>query len=145
MDALLEASNHAKALVITLCMQNGQIYGPVRRTDVLNALATAWGPRMKVGALMRRFMNPTPAKTVNLGRCVLAQAITASSTTITIGPKSHVPEPPFWAFVENELMQVTASQPDNDPNFRTLFVIAAHKARLRPGARRWTSTTTKSP
>jgi phosphatidylserine/phosphatidylglycerophosphate/cardiolipin synthase-like enzyme len=122
MDALLEASNHAKALVITLCMQNGQIYGPVRRTDVLNALATAWGPRMKVGALMRRFMNPTPAKTVNLGRCVLAQAITASSTTITIGPKSHVPEPPFWAFVENELMQVTASQPDNDPNFRTLFV-----------------------
>src|SRR6516165_7315031 len=67
-------------------------------------------------------MNPTPATTVNLGRCVLAQAITPSSTTISIAPKSHVPEPPFWAFVENELMQVTASQPDNNPDYRTLYV-----------------------
>jgi phosphatidylserine/phosphatidylglycerophosphate/cardiolipin synthase-like enzyme len=85
-------------------------------------LAAVWGQKLKFGALVRRFLNPTPAKTVNLGRCVLGAAITASSPTISIGPKSHVPEPPFWAFVENELLQVTASQADNDPSNRTLFV-----------------------
>jgi len=121
-DALCAAADRAQALVITLCMQNGQTFGPIRRTDVLTKLAAVWGQKLKVGALVRRFLNPTPAKTVNLGRCVLAADIDANSPTISIGPKSHVPEPPFWVFVENELMQVTASQADNDPSNRTLFV-----------------------
>jgi phosphatidylserine/phosphatidylglycerophosphate/cardiolipin synthase-like enzyme len=121
--ALIEAAGHARALIITLCMQNGQAFGPIRRTDVLAALKAAWGTRVKVGALVRRFLNPTPAKTVNLGRCVLASDITASSPTITIGPKSHVPDAPFWAFVENELLQVMAPQGPPDANGNQAFYV----------------------
>lgn len=110
-DALVSAASHAKALIITVCMENGQAFGYIRRNDVLNKLRGAWGTKMKVGAPLRRFLNPTPEKTVNLGRCVLMAKITANDTSITIGPASHVPPAPFWAFVENELLQVTAVQP----------------------------------
>jgi phosphatidylserine/phosphatidylglycerophosphate/cardiolipin synthase-like enzyme len=120
--ALMDAAGKAEWLIITVCMQNGQTFGPIRRTDVLAQLATAWGTRMRVGAPIRRFLNPTPAKTVNLGRCVLQEAITGSSPTITVGPTAHIPDPPFWAFVDNELMQVTASQPATDPGHLVLYV-----------------------
>jgi phosphatidylserine/phosphatidylglycerophosphate/cardiolipin synthase-like enzyme len=120
--ALLAAADHAQALIITVCMQNGQIYGPIRRAQVLDKLKIKWGDRMKYGALVRRYLSPTPATKVNLGRCVLISDIHASDRTITIGPRAHVPDPPFWVFVANELMQVVSAQADTDPKQITLNV-----------------------
>ena len=122
LDRLVAAADHAKALIITCCMQNGQIYGPSRRTDVINKLSNAWGTRVKVGALVRRHLNPTPATTVNLGRCVLMEDIGKNDLIITIGPRAHVPNPPFWIFVGGELMQVLSPGPDTGPEQISLNV-----------------------
>jgi phosphatidylserine/phosphatidylglycerophosphate/cardiolipin synthase-like enzyme len=122
LDALCEAANHARALIITLCMQNGQVYGPIRRTQAIDKLQNAWGVRVKVGALVRRHLNPTPANFVNLGRCVLAEDIDANALSILVSPTSHVPDPPFWVFVGGELMQATAKTATGDPNQVTLAV-----------------------
>jgi phosphatidylserine/phosphatidylglycerophosphate/cardiolipin synthase-like enzyme len=120
--ALVGAAATAKALIITVCMQNGQLYGPIRRTDVLAQLAAAWGTRMKVGAPIRRFLNPTPAVTVNLGRSVLMADLQPTDLVMSVGPKEHVPDPPFWAFVGNELVQVVGTQADTDLNQITLQI-----------------------
>jgi phosphatidylserine/phosphatidylglycerophosphate/cardiolipin synthase-like enzyme len=123
LDALVAAAGTAQALVITCCMQNGQIFGPIRRTQVFQTLRNAWGPdRIKIGALIRRHLNPTPATVVNLGRCVLINDIGSGDLTITVGPRAHVPNPPFWMFVQNELMQVLSAGPDTGPDTITLNV-----------------------
>ena len=109
LDALCDAAAHTQALILTVCMQNGQVYGPIRRTDAIAKLQTAWQDRIfKVGALVRRHLNPTPAKFVNLGRGTLAEDIDANASTILVTPASHVPDAPFWVFVGGELMQATA-------------------------------------
>jgi phosphatidylserine/phosphatidylglycerophosphate/cardiolipin synthase-like enzyme len=123
LDALVAAASHTKALIITCCMQNGQIFGPIRRTQVFETLRNAWQDRIiKIGALIRRHLNPTPATVVNLGRCVLIDDIGPSELTITVGPRAHVPNPPFWVFVQNELMQVLSAGPDTGPESITLNV-----------------------
>jgi phosphatidylserine/phosphatidylglycerophosphate/cardiolipin synthase-like enzyme len=106
---LVDAADHTEALIITCCMQNGQIYGPQRRTDVFAKLIARWGTRVKIGALVRRFLNPTPATVGDLGRAVLKEDIGTGSdlSTVVVGPVARIPTPPFWMFVANELMQVT--------------------------------------
>jgi phosphatidylserine/phosphatidylglycerophosphate/cardiolipin synthase-like enzyme len=117
LDALCDAAGHAQALIITLCMQNGQVYGPIRRTQAISKLANVWGPgRLRVGALIRRHLNPTPATNVNLGRLVLQEDLPGGQSVMQVGPTSHVPEPPFWAFVGGELMQVESKGANVDPN-----------------------------
>jgi phosphatidylserine/phosphatidylglycerophosphate/cardiolipin synthase-like enzyme len=122
LGALCDAAAHAEALIITLCMQNGQIYGPIRRTQALKKLANAWKTRLKVGAPIRRHLNPTPATNVNLGRLVLLEDLSGSQNVMQVGPTSHVPEPPFWAFVGGELMQVAAKGANVDPTKISLTV-----------------------
>lgn len=122
LNALCDAASHAQALVITLCMQNGQVYGPIRRTQALQKLANAWGTRLRVGGLIRRHMNPTPVTGVNLGRLVLMDDLPASQASLSVGPTSHVPDPPFWAFVGGELMQVESKGANVDPKKITLNV-----------------------
>ena len=120
---LLDAADHTKALIITCCMQNGQIYGPQRRTDVFAKLTAKWGTRIKIGALVRRFLNPTPATVGDLGRAVLKEDVGASDLSIKVGPVARIPNPPFWVFVANELMQVTdAGAPDTQADQVTLNV-----------------------
>jgi phosphatidylserine/phosphatidylglycerophosphate/cardiolipin synthase-like enzyme len=101
------ASQGVQALLITLPYQTDQVYGGIRRADVLNALATAWKTRLYVGSPFRRFLHPTPALTTNLGRMRLVLTMNNSSTTATVAPAAHLPQTPFWCFVGNELMLAT--------------------------------------
>ncbi len=103
------ASSTAKALMITVPYQTDQPYGGRRRADVLNALQTAWGGRFYAGTPLRRFLHEVPGLTTNLGRMRLANALTAGASQCDLTPLSHIPPPPFWAFVGNELLLVHAT------------------------------------
>ena len=110
-QALLDAAAPArgvKALVLTCPYQTDQPYGGVRRADVLNALSAQWGTRLSVGAPFRRYLHPTPGLHTNLGRLRLSADLTAGAVQATLGPDAHLPEPPFWAFIGNELVMVYA-------------------------------------
>jgi phosphatidylserine/phosphatidylglycerophosphate/cardiolipin synthase-like enzyme len=130
LDALIAAADQGvKALVLVLSLGTDQIFGDIRRADALAALQAAWGTRLQYGSPIRRWLNPTPAANVNLGRCLLRTGITPGGGTaqnrITIGPISRIPpKPPFWVFIENELMLCTEQSGADDPSTdsRTLYV-----------------------
>lgn len=109
-NALIAAAgNGVRALILTVPFQTDQPYGGVRRADVLAALTTAWGSRFHVGTPLRRFLHQTPALTTNLGRMRLASALTPGASQCDLSPLSHIPAPPFWAFIGGELVLVHAS------------------------------------
>jgi phosphatidylserine/phosphatidylglycerophosphate/cardiolipin synthase-like enzyme len=105
-----------KALLITVPYQNDQPFGGLRRTSIFDALSKAWKDRLNIGNLFRRFMHRTPALITNLGRMSLTFPLGASDSQMTVSPTVHLPPPPFWCFVENELVLVTntAGAPGGD-------------------------------
>jgi phosphatidylserine/phosphatidylglycerophosphate/cardiolipin synthase-like enzyme len=111
-----DPSRNIRALVLVVGLDNGQIFGDTRLTEVIKALTTSWGSRFRYGTPFRRYLNPTPASNVNLGRCLLRTALTevAGQDRITIGPISRVPKAPFFCFVESELILVTRESPPDD-------------------------------
>jgi phosphatidylserine/phosphatidylglycerophosphate/cardiolipin synthase-like enzyme len=109
-QALVDAAgSSARALMITMPYQADMPYGGRRRADVLNALQTAWGDRFFAGTPLRRFLHETPALTTNLGRMRLANPLTQGAPQCDMSPLAHIPAPPFWAFVGNELVLAHAS------------------------------------
>ena len=86
-----------QALVITLPDQTTQPYGAERRGEILGQLATTWGDRLRVGAPIRRYLNPTPQLFGGLGRMVLRVAMTIDDTEAVFGPAERLPAVPFWA------------------------------------------------
>jgi phosphatidylserine/phosphatidylglycerophosphate/cardiolipin synthase-like enzyme len=110
-QALLDAGDPARnvrALIVTMPYSTDQPYGGIRRADVLAALQARWGARFHTGTPLRRFLHETPALTTNLGRLRLASALSAGSAMAVIAPPVHLPPPPFWAFIGNELVLVHA-------------------------------------
>ena len=114
-DALVDAGTRTnpggapqvQALVITLPDQTTQPYGAERRGEIIAKLATTWGDRLRVGAPIRRYLNPTPQLFGGLGRMVLRAAITTlGNTEVVVGPAERLPAVPFWAFAESELVYV---------------------------------------
>lgn len=104
------ASGPARGLMITMPVSTDQPYGSIRRSDVLNALSTAWGTRFNTGMPLRRYLHEVPGLTTNLGRMSLAADCNAGVTIATLQPIVRLPPPPFWAFIENELVMVYALQ-----------------------------------
>jgi phosphatidylserine/phosphatidylglycerophosphate/cardiolipin synthase-like enzyme len=108
-DALVAAADPARgvrALVVTVPERTDQLFGSLRRGDVIARLAAAWRERFRIGSPMRRYLNPQPGTFGGLGRLVLRQTVTNADSELVIGPASRVPTPPFWAYVESELVLV---------------------------------------
>lgn len=122
---LLDAADRdVRAFVLVVGLDNGQIFGDTRLTEVIAKLTARWGSRFRYGTPFRRYLNPTPASNVNFGRCLLRTAITEAQDRITIGSISRVPKAPFFCFVESELMLATHESPPDDTanDGRTLWV-----------------------
>ena len=102
------ASRPVRGLMITMPVSTDQPYGSIRRSDVLNALSTAWGARFNAGMPVRRYLHEVPGLTTNLGRMSLASDLSEGTTIATLQPLVRLPPPPFWAFIENELVMVYA-------------------------------------
>ena len=108
-DALLAAAdNGVRGLMITMPVSTDQPYGSIRRNDVLNALSTKWGNRFSAGMPVRRYLHEVPGLVTNLGRMSLAADLPAAASTAVLQPMAHLPAPPFWAFIGNELVLVYA-------------------------------------
>lgn len=132
-DALVHAADSgARALMITMPYQADMIYGGTRRADVLAALQAAWGDRFYAGTPLRRFLHETPALTTNLGRMRLANVLTDGQAQCDLSPLAHIPPPPFWAFIGNEL--ALAHAPLGGPSgtgssaFQTVEIVRAAPA-----------------
>ena len=111
LQALIDAaSRDVRALMITMPVSTDQPYGSIRRADVLNALSTAWGSRLNTGMPVRRYLHEVPGLTTNLGRMSLGKDLGAGINVATLQPVVRLPSPPFWAFIENELVMVYALQ-----------------------------------
>ncbi len=118
LDALLEAADHCKRLVVITpgIMTLADIpFGHERRADVTSRLLTRWGRRALIGAPMRRPILPSPGGVTHEGRCILYEAITGLSADIKIGPKARLPKSlPFWIWINGELMLATALINENE-------------------------------
>lgn len=114
LDALLEAGQTAPdlQLIVTLVEDNGQLYGELRRDYVYSRLSAVYGDRFRVGTALRRYLDPTPGTFGGLGRMVLRAGVLIGDPQIIVGPTARCPTPPFWAFVESELVYVDAPVPN---------------------------------
>ena len=108
LEAAADSARDVRALVVTLPDRPEQPLNALRRGDVIARLAAAWGERFRIGAPIRRFLNPTPGTFGGLGRLVLRQALARDDHELVVGPADRIPTPPFWAFVEGELVLVDA-------------------------------------
>jgi phosphatidylserine/phosphatidylglycerophosphate/cardiolipin synthase-like enzyme len=114
-QALLDAAaGDARALVIAVPTTTDQPFGGDRRREIFAALQSGWGARLRVGAPIRRYVHTTPEVTTNLGRCVLRAPIGAGDNGVSLGPLAHLPAPPFWLFVEGELMFCPTARGEQD-------------------------------
>ena len=110
-DALREAAARgpARALIITMPFATDQPYGQVRRAEVLAALQTAWGGRLYTGdafaSLPARDSRAYHESWTHVSRQL---ELSASEAMATFGAYAHLPAPPFWAFIGNELVLVHA-------------------------------------
>jgi phosphatidylserine/phosphatidylglycerophosphate/cardiolipin synthase-like enzyme len=107
-DALMEAADHCKRLVIISpgIMTLADIpFAHERRANLTRRLQNKWGRRALIGAPMRRPLLPGPGGITHEGRCILYGDITAADSFIKIGPKARLPKAlPFWLWINGELM-----------------------------------------
>jgi phosphatidylserine/phosphatidylglycerophosphate/cardiolipin synthase-like enzyme len=101
-----------RGLVITLVQDNGQLFGALRRDDIIHRLAESWQERFRVGTPLRRYLNPEPGTFGGLGRMVLRMEAKVGDEELVLGPATRCPTPPFWAFVESELVYVESIVPN---------------------------------
>lgn len=104
-DALEAASDHCRRLILVgPTGGGGQPFGLDRRRILLNRLADAWGDRFITGAPFRRPVLPPANRAAHKGRCLLYQDVSAGNDELLVGPRIRVPEPPFWLWIDGEVM-----------------------------------------
>jgi phosphatidylserine/phosphatidylglycerophosphate/cardiolipin synthase-like enzyme len=116
LDALLAAGQNPLApglqLMVTLVEDNGQLYGEMRREYLYAQLTAVYGERFRVGTAVRRYLDPDPGTFGGLGRMMLRADLEAGAGEMVVGPAERCPAPPFWAFVESELVHVSTFVPN---------------------------------
>ena len=129
-DALLDAADYCRRLLVVVPSETDQPFGDVRRRTLYSKLTARWGDRMLFGAVLRRPVLPNPGQTACEGRCVLLENIGPNHATFTIGPKARIQSAkyPFWLWIDGELMLVKAGPRDSgsDPTGQAVDVIRAH-------------------
>lgn len=104
-DALEMAATHCKRLIVVgPTGGGGQPFGLDRRRYLLSRLTQAWGDRFIAGAPFRRPYLPPASRSASKGRCLLYHDITAGTVELLIGPLVRVPKPPFWLWIDGEVM-----------------------------------------
>jgi len=105
-DALRAAAltSRCKRLLITVPDIADQPFADLRRRHVLDALGDAWGDRMLVGFPQRRPRLLRSDRFASRGRAWLASACGAGDGEIFVAPHARVTAPPFWLWVDGELM-----------------------------------------
>jgi phosphatidylserine/phosphatidylglycerophosphate/cardiolipin synthase-like enzyme len=123
-QALTDAAQNCKRLIILLPSFLEVYFGDIRRTQMFQqlagtALATNWGDRMLIGTPMRRPVLGAADKITSVGRCTLLADIGQNDSKILLGPPTRVPKGRFFFWIGGELMFATGSTlvtgPGNKP------------------------------
>jgi phosphatidylserine/phosphatidylglycerophosphate/cardiolipin synthase-like enzyme len=107
-DALVAAAGHVSGpLIIAVPASPDQPFGLPRRQALINDLRAAWGDRVRVGILRRRFSHTSTSRESSAGRLWLAEDVAAGDNVIEVSPPARVPSTPFWLTVDGEVMRAT--------------------------------------
>jgi phosphatidylserine/phosphatidylglycerophosphate/cardiolipin synthase-like enzyme len=149
LEAAADPSRGVRALLVTVPDRTDQPFGAERRGEIIARLTAAWQDRFRIGSPMRRYLDPVPQNFAGLGRMLLRTNATSGDPEMVFGPAERMPKPPFWAFVESELVYVDSSTPggagtgpvgpqdpsDPDPPDQTWQRVNVQRGPLGPGAR----------
>jgi phosphatidylserine/phosphatidylglycerophosphate/cardiolipin synthase-like enzyme len=107
-DALVAAAAHVSGpLIIAVPATPDQPFGLPRRQALINDLRGAWGDRVRVGILRRRFSHTSTSRESSAGRLWLAEDLAVGDDVIEVSPPERVPSTPFWLTVNGEVMRAT--------------------------------------
>ncbi|HSM06189.1 MAG TPA: hypothetical protein VK858_16335, partial [Longimicrobiales bacterium] len=94
-------------LVIVVPSTPDQPFGLARRQTFIHEMREAWGDRVLVGILRKRFAKTQTTFESAKGRVRLMADLGSADTddVIELGPPERVPSPPFWLVVDKEVMR----------------------------------------
>jgi phosphatidylserine/phosphatidylglycerophosphate/cardiolipin synthase-like enzyme len=92
-------------LVIAVPASPDQPFGLPHRQQFIEDMRTAWGDRVRVGILRKRFSHATTTMECASGRLWLAEQLEDSADIIEVSPPDRVPSTPFWLTVGGEAMR----------------------------------------
>jgi len=105
-DALADAAAAVSGpLIIVVPASPDQPFGLPHRQQFIEDMRTAWGDRVKVGILRKRFSHASTTLECASGRLWLAEQLEESSDIIEVSPPDRVPSTPFWLTVDGEAMR----------------------------------------
>jgi phosphatidylserine/phosphatidylglycerophosphate/cardiolipin synthase-like enzyme len=107
-DALVAAAAHVSGpLIIAVPASPDQPFGLPRRQALIEDLRGAWGDRVRVGILRRKFSHAPTSRQSSSGRLWLAAQMAEGDDVIEVSPPERVPATPFWLTVDGEVMRAT--------------------------------------
>lgn len=92
-------------LIIAVPAVADQPFGLPHRQELVADLRAAWGDRVRVGVLRKRFSHADTNRESSSGRLWLTEDVTALADTIKLSPAERVPSTPFWLTVGSEVMR----------------------------------------
>lgn len=114
-DALVAAAGDVSGPLIILIPETpDQPFGFAPRQRTIDALAAAWGDRLKVGTLRQRFSRAQTTRANATGRLWLVDEVEPGDETVKLGPPERVPGTPFWIVVGKEVMRCLRKIPETD-------------------------------
>lgn len=132
-----------KRLIIALPGITDQPFGELSRSALVNDLAVADAGRgiVRIGYPRRHYTLPSNGLRASSGRCLLTEDLASgggTTSTVTLGPLTRLPLPPFWLAIEGELMYVNdeavgAISPAVPAGSRRFAVVRGDSTRLIKG------------
>lgn len=105
-QALIDAAARVSGpLIIVVPGTPDQPFGLPRRQAFIADLRLAWGDRLRVGILRKRFSHSSTTRQSASGRLWLAEQLESASDIIEVSPPDRVPATPFWLTVDAEAMR----------------------------------------
>lgn len=123
-DALAAAAVQVSGpLIIIVPASPDQPFGLPHRQQFIRDMRDAWGDRLKVGILRKRFSHNTTSRESASGRLWLAEQLKDTEDLVELAPVARVPSPPFWLSVDDEVMRAyTKVSGATSPEFVQLHV-----------------------
>lgn len=107
-DALAEAAAAVSGpLVIVVPATPDQPFGLPRRLKFIDDMRAAWGDRVRVGILRKRFLHAATLKKSAAGRLWLAETLDEAADIVELAPPDRLPKTPFWLTVGEEAMRAS--------------------------------------
>lgn len=92
-------------LIIVVPGSPDQPFGLPRRQAFIQDMRDAWGDRVRVGILRKRFSHASTTRSTATGRLLLAEPLDEAADIIELAPLDRIPPTPFWVTVGGEAMR----------------------------------------